>query len=128
MTQCIHLEVQFTDADVANPDDFIPAGAYNPHNVRPWLIHDQGVVVAVVFASCEQDALDTAVDEGKMDQFQISKSELADWYPDGGEGESDGEGVTHLGNASEPFDISCLTIVELPNPKFSFAALFNASK
>jgi hypothetical protein len=36
------------------------------------------------------------------------------------------ENISRLGNASEPFDVQALEIVELPNPPFSFVALFNA--
>ena len=112
-------EITFTDADVVNPDDFIPAGAYNPHGVRPWLLHDHGFTVAIIFASCLQDALDIAVDEGKLDAFQVSEDELADYG-------ANEDGVSRLGNAGEPFDIEALDAVELPNPPYSFVALFNA--
>jgi hypothetical protein len=112
-------QITFTDADVVNKDGFIPAGEYNPHNVRPFLIHDHGFTVAVVFADCLQDALDEAVDAGKLDSFQVSETDLADYGPDQ-------DGIARLGNASEPFDIQALDVVELPNPPFSFVALFNA--
>ena len=42
--------------------------------------------------------------------------------------EPDGDGLAFLGNAGEPFDIEGLDAIELPNPPFSFAALFNARK
>lgn len=114
-------QVKFTDADVVNKDNFIPAGEYNPHNVRPWLFYDHGFVLAVAFADCLQDALDEAVDANKLDCYQVLESDLADYGPDG-------DGITHLGNAGEPFDIESLGIIELPNPAFSFCALFNANK
>ena len=114
-------QIKFTDADVVNKEDYIPAGEYNPHNVRPFLIHDHGFTVAVVFACSLQDALDAAVDAGKLDSFQVSDNDLADYG-------SDEEGISRLGNASEPFDIQALDAVELPNPPFSFVALFNANK
>jgi hypothetical protein len=113
-------QIKFTDTDVVNKADFIPAGEYNPHNVRPFLLCDHGFVVVLVFADCLQDALDIAVDEGKLDGFQIDEDDLGDYGPDE-------EGITRLGNASEPFDIGTLDALELPNPPFSFAALFNAS-
>lgn len=112
-------EIYFTDADVVNRDDFIPAGDSNPHKVRPWLIHDAGFTVAIVFASCEQDALDEAADAGKLDGFQVTESDMADYGPDC-------DGLAFLGNAGEPFDIQTLDMIELPNPPFSFAALFAA--
>ena len=114
-------QITFTDSDVVNPDDFIAKGEYNPHNVRPFLLHDHGFVLAVVFADCLQDALDIAVDEGKLDAFQVSDKDMADYGPDE-------EGISHLGNAGEPFDIEALDAVELPNPSFSFVALFAAMR
>jgi hypothetical protein len=114
-------EITFSDADVVNPDAYIPEGEYNPNNVRPYLLHDHGFVVAVVFASCLQDAFDTAADEGKLDAFQVSKDDLGDYG-------LEEEGISRLGNASEPFDIEALDAVELPTPPFSFVALFTAMK
>ena len=112
-------QIKFSDNDVINKDDYIPNGEYNPHKVRPFLLHDHGFVIAVVFADCLQDALDIAVDAGKLDGFQVSDVELVDYGPEE-------EGVTRFGNASEPFDIEGLDALELPNPPFSFVALFNA--
>ena len=105
-----------SDSDVCNPGDFIPWGEYNPHNVRPWLLHDHGFPVAIAFASCLQDALDIAADEGKLDRFLVGPEDLADY----GENE---EGVSRLGNAGEPFAIESLGAMELPTPSFSFVAL-----
>lgn len=118
--QATYREIKFTDADVVNPDDFIPAGEYNPHNTRPWLLHDHGTALAIVFADSLQDALDLAVDNNKLDRFQVAEEDMGD-YPDE-------EGLTFLGNASEAFDIEGLDVIELPNPPFSFVALFNAKK
>jgi hypothetical protein len=117
--QAEYQQIKFTDADVVNKDDFIAKGDYNPHNVRPFLLHDHGFVLAVVFADCLQDALDIAVDAGKLDGFQVAEKDLADYGPDE-------EGITRLGNAGEAFDIQALDALELPNPPFSFVALFNA--
>lgn len=117
--QATYQQIGFADGDVVNADAFIPDGTYNPHGVRPWLLHDHGVCLAVVFADCLQDALDEAADAGKLDRYQVSEKEMGDYEPDGG-------GLCYLGNAGEPFDIESLGVVELPNPKFSFVALFNA--
>ncbi len=111
-------QISFSDFDVVNPDNFIPAGEYNPHRVRPWLLHDHGFVVAVVFSDCLQDALDEAADAGRLDRFAVSETDMKD-YPDE-------EGLAFLGNACERFDIENLGAFELPNPAFSFVALFNA--
>ncbi len=127
-----NLEIKFTDDDVIDRDSFIPAGVFNPHKVRPWLLHDHGFTLCVVFASCLQDALDIAVDEGKLDRYLIdeasntpgTKGRLASDYPTlGTENE---EGITRLGSASEPFDIESLGFVELRNPPYSFAAMWSA--
>ena len=110
----------FTDADVVEPDSWIPAGEYNPHNVRPFLIHDHGFALAIVFASHLGEALDIAADEERLGRFQIADEDRGD-YPDD-------EAIAFLGNASEPFDIETLGAVELPNPPFSWCATFNASR
>ncbi len=112
------LEFSFVDSDVVNLEEFIAQGEYNPHDIHPSLLHDHGFTVAVVFASNLQDALDTAVDEGKMDRYAITD---ADDYT-----EDDAEEFAYLGNAGEPFDIDTLGVVELDNPARSFAAQFNA--
>lgn len=112
-------EITFTDTDVVNPTDFIANGDFNPHRVRPWLLHDHGFTVAVVFADCLQDALDEAADHDRLDRYLVEDKDLAEY----GENE---DGISRLGNAGEPFDIESLGVEELPNPAFSFAALFNA--
>jgi hypothetical protein len=113
--------VTFTDADVVNPEEFIPAGSSNPHHVRPFLLHDHGFVLAVVFAGCLQDALDEAADAGRLDRYQLGAGELADYGPEE-------DGVARLGNAGEPFDVEGLDCIELPNPPFSFVALLNHTR
>lgn len=146
-------EITFTDADVVNLDNWIPAGEYNPHGVRPWLLHDSGFVLCVVFADCEQEALDEAVDADKLDRFLIDVKSLAEredymtqdvnemaagfdpevpdyvdeaggkwWWAD------DAPTPAFLGNAGEPFDIESLGVEELPNPKRSFCAQFDAAR
>jgi hypothetical protein len=49
----------------------------------------------------------------------IDKDQRRWWWQPGRE-------PAFLGNASEPFDIENIDVIELPNPKFSFVALFNA--
>lgn len=122
--------ITFTDADVVNKDDFIPAGEFNPHNVRPWLLHEHGFVLAVVFADCLQDAIDEAVDADKLDRYQLdpdNASHREDYATKDSTGEwAWNDSVSYLGNAGEPFDIESLQAVEIQNPPFSFVALFNA--
>ena len=107
-----NLEWTFSDADVLNIDNYIPEGDYNPHRVRPWLLHDHGRTLCVVFADCLQDALDIAADEDKLDRYAVS--------------EGNADHFAYLGNAGEPFDIETLGCVELDNPPMSFAALYKA--
>lgn len=143
-----YKEITFTDADVVNKDDFIPKGEYNPYNKRPFLLHDHGFTICIVFADTLQDALDEAVDNDKLDAFQIDPkdpndredymtqdvNEMAMGFDANCPEFIDDQGgkwwwkvePTYLGNASEPFDIEGLDAIELPNPPFSFVALFNA--
>ena len=118
MATAVYRQVQFNDCDVVNGDEFIPLGEFNPHNVRPWLLHDHGHTVAVVFADCLQDALDAAADNRALDRYQVVQEDQAD-YPDD-------NGLTFLGNACEAFDIEALGVHELPIPKRSFCAQYLA--
>jgi hypothetical protein len=104
----MNYEFSFSDKDIVNPDDCIFQGEYNPHNVRAWLLHDHGFTIAVVFADCLQDAIDIAVDENKMDRYQISENDLGDYENE--------EGISYLGNAGEPFDIESLGVIEFSPP------------
>lgn len=156
--ESIYKGIKFTDKDVINPDDFNPETnenykSYNPHNVVPWLIHDHGTVICVVFASNAQDALDEAVNANKLDHLMIDPenendrnnymihnkdgNDMAGQDPNCPEyTHTDGskwwwkEGCepAFLGNASEPFDIEELEVIKLSNPQFSFCALFNATQ
>lgn len=138
-----YRQITFDDSDVVNLDDWIPQGEYNPHRVRPFLFHDYGFTVAVVFADCLQDALDIATDENKMDRYKITDSDRMDYMTDDVSKMAagfdpncpdwtDANGKKYwwkiepafLGNASEPFDIESLGVVELPNPPRSFVAQF----
>lgn len=112
-----NFDFSFTDADVCNLNDWIPEGESNPHRVRPWLLHDHGFTLAVVFSDCLNDAIDTAVDEGKLEGFEISEEELKDY-------DKEDERIEYLGNYGKPHDIGTLGYVELRNPRASFAAQF----
>lgn len=140
-------EIKFTDADVIK-GDFIPKGEYNPYKIHPFLFHDHGFVICVVFASNLQEALDEAVDNDKLDKYMIDltdKNDRDDYLvkdvvtpgfdkdcPEWTDPETDDKywwreemQPAFLGNASQPFDIESIGIEELPNPPFSFCALFN---
>ena len=116
--QAEYRQIKFTDNDVVNSNDYIPAGEHNPHNVRPYLVYDQGFTLAVVFADSAKDALNKAANDGKLDSYIVFESDLVNYN-------RNEEGISMLGDASEPFDIQALDVVELPNPPFSFVALFN---
>lgn len=141
-------QIKFTDTDVINLDDWIPAGEYNPHNVRPFLLHDHGFVLCVVFADCLSDALDIAADEGKFDRYLIDLNNpshrddylVRDIVTPGSDPNCpeyiDKEGNKYwwkeekepafLGNAGEPFDLESIGVEELANPPRSFCAQYNA--
>lgn len=109
--------VSFTDEDIVNIDDCIYAGEYNPHNVRPWRIFYGSHTLAVVFADCEQDALDIAADAGKLVGFALTNEQAY---------ERDGREPAYLGDASDAYDIDELSIEPLAIPKRSFVAEFMA--
>jgi hypothetical protein len=71
---------------------------YNPYNVRLLVIGHQFGAVCAIFAACDQDALDAAVDAGQMD-FCLAEEQ-----------DYDNEELTPLGNASELFDLSTVWI------------------
>ena len=91
-------------------NDVIFDGEFNPHNVRLWLISNMHGYVAAVWASCEQDALDEAVDADLMDSLAIDEAD-AD------------EDTARLGNASEPFDLTYCAICALPQNEMSVGIL-----
>lgn len=118
-------KIKFKLSDIANPDEafsYYPEDkkpAFNPYNHHPFILHDAGFVVCVVFASNLQDALDEAVDQNKLDRFQVTETELKDYITgQDAEGFDEYDGITHLGNASEPFDIESLGIVEMSVTEF----------
>lgn len=115
-----YLEITFTAADILNEDEWIPAGEYNPHNVCPYLLHDHGFPLAVVFADCLQDAIDIAADYGKLERYKLYPEDVVEY-------ENEGFDIDYLGNKCEPFDIESLGAIELPNPKrLGFIEAFDA--
>jgi hypothetical protein len=87
--------------DVMLPASIDGSCRYNPHNVRPWVIGHVFGALCMVFASCEQYALDSAVDAGLMGPFMSEDQD------------HDDENLTPLGNASELFDLSDCWIGEV---------------
>ena len=122
--QTKHGEISYQDSDVINPDDYIPTGEFNPHNKRPFLIHNEFGTLCVVYADCDQDALDAAVDASKLDSCLVPESELV--VNEHGEdvmGNGDGAVACRLGNAGEPFDLTYIGVIELPNAQYGVIAL-----
>jgi len=111
--------IKFTDEDVVNPDDFASySTGSNPYNMHPFILHNHGFTICIVLASNLQDALDEAVDNNKLDSFLIDEADYADYAMD-----SDNPTCAFLGNAGEPFDIDCISYIELPMPEFSLCRL-----
>ena len=140
------LEFTFTDDDVIEMDWIDYEGDFHTGHTRLWLLHDHGFTLCVVQADNLQEALDKAVDEGKLDRFMINlddDSERSDYMTTDASNIAAGfdpecpeyvgkDGTkwfwavepAFLGNASEPFDIDSLGYVELPLPKRSVTRLF----
>tara|TARA_R110000744_G_scaffold31072_2_gene73293 strand:+ start:377 stop:796 length:420 start_codon:yes stop_codon:yes gene_type:complete len=81
-------------------DDAILVGdAEGPNGAAPWVIGNTFGAMCMIWARCEQDALDGAVDAGRfmMDSCLLEDSEI--------EVNEDGDeiDVCRLGNAGEPF-------------------------
>ena len=72
-------DVTISDVDVVNPGEYIPQGEDNPYHIRPWVAFDHGFVLGVVFASCEQNALDELADNGRLDMFLVNGKELEEY-------------------------------------------------
>jgi hypothetical protein len=106
-------EFSFDSSQTVNSESYIPTGEFNPHNTRPFLVHNEFGVLGVVYASSLQDALDEMVDSDKLDSCLVSDEDYA---------EADKEGYADdyasLGNASEPFDLTYIGFVELPNRQY----------
>jgi hypothetical protein len=99
---------------VANPDDYIPSSEFNPHNIHPFLLYNEyGFVLAIVYASHLQDALDIAVGHHKLDSCLVSNDDFAE-----AEREGYADEYALLGNAGEPFDLTYVGVIELSNAQY----------
>jgi hypothetical protein len=92
---------------IANKEWFTPRLGYNPHRVRAWIIGHEFGVLAIAYASHEQEALDFAVDAGLMDCMQLSDEDSQEAYDTG----TDGAYIS-AGNAGELFYQDYLWIKE----------------
>ena len=90
------------DAKRVLANDVIFAGEFNPHNVGLFVIWNRDTPIAAVWASCEGDALDEAVDAGLLDAVACD-GEVRFNEEDQADEDLVGVAVTRLGNAGEPF-------------------------
>ncbi len=110
MTFNPETQIQFSDKDVVNISEWVPNGESNPHNVRPFLFHDHGFVLCVVFSDTLQDAIDEAVDEGHLTRYAVSDEGLKTDY------DADDDRLSYVGNDGAVHDLENLGVVELENP------------
>ena len=104
----------FTGKDIVNPQDYIPQGKYNPHNVRAWQIKIQLMTSScVVFAKCMEEALDIAADEGRLQAaaYDLDPDDLIDVWED-----LESHGLTPLGNYSDLYSINEIFCEETTTP------------
>jgi hypothetical protein len=104
----IHTQATEHELDAENilANDVTLPGEFNPHNNRLFVVgHEYGAICAL-WADCEQDALDTLIDEGKGDCFLVDEDDQAKATPD------EEEGWARLGNAGEPCDLDMAWIQE----------------
>ena len=92
---------------IADRDAFIPRNSYNPHNVRAWLIGNEYGLLAIAYASHEQDALDAAVDADLLDCQLMSDADYLEYDQNGWD-----DSYIRAGNASEAFWSEDLWITE----------------
>jgi len=103
----VKIALSKSDARMTLPADRVLAndvtfdGEYNPHGTKLFVISNEYGYIAAVWASCEQDALDEAVDADLMRCFAIEETD-AD------------EDTARLGNAGEPFDLTYCGMHALP--------------
>lgn len=101
---------KFTESDIANPEEFIPSGEFNPYNTRLYvLVGSYGYVVCVVFAHDIQEALDEAADLDFLDAYLVDEEDFAEAIEEGCEGD-----FAYLGNGEEPFDLTYFGVFDFP--------------
>ena len=81
-------------------------GDYNPHNVKAWVIGHEFGAVALVIGEHEQEALNEAMDQGKLNAELMSEEDQEEY-------EREGWGLCYAGNASEAIRSEYLWIKEL---------------
>ena len=86
------------------PQEVVNADDYDYFD-KCYIIFNEFGPIALVFAGNEQEALDTAVDAGRLDSCKMSPEDHT-------EAETNGWDVTYLGNASEPFNLDYISMKE----------------
>jgi len=86
---------------IANFDD----KAFTDH---VYAVCNEYGLLAIVYADHAQDALDAAVDCGKMDGNKINDTDHAEYVAEGCEDE-----IAYLGNAGEPIWITHISVQEI---------------
>lgn len=87
-------EIELEDSEILCNNVILPE-EFNPHNVRLFVIGNEFGPLFAVWAEHEQEALDEGVDSNKMDSFAVAP-----------EDDTEENEHAHLGNASEPFDLT----------------------
>lgn len=90
--------------NVILPHAIDPENAFNPHNVRLWVIGHEFGAICAVWASHEQDAFDEACDAGMIEYLQVPEADVQAYRAENA-GEDDPEWAA-CGNASEPHDLA----------------------
>ena len=75
---------------------------------KRYAICNEYGVIAFAHANNEQDAIDEAVDAGKLDSELMSEADHAEYESNGWD-----DSYILAGNASEPFWSECLSIAEV---------------
>lgn len=75
---------------------------------KRYAICNEFGVIAFAHANNEQDAIDEAVDAGKLDSELMSEADHAEYESNGWD-----DSYILAGNASEPFWSECLSIAEV---------------
>lgn len=96
----IREEVFFLD-NVVLPRNIDKDAAYNPRNVKAWCIGNEHGILAVVWASNAQEALDAACNLNALEGLLSSIQDYND------------ETLTALGNANELHDLSSVWLAEI---------------
>lgn len=94
LKRLLELTKDYEPDQLLNPDDFSFCD-------RIYLLKTPYNIVGLVFADCLQDAIDQAVDSGKMEYFEVDPSEFEEDH------------IAWLGNNGKPHIIDDLFAEEL---------------